>query len=77
MAIEIVYLAIKTSDFPVRYVNVYQRVTIPKRAVSEMVQCIQMRSKKDDTSQEDRYFETILAPRLLQRPLTRMLGRDR
>ena len=23
--------------------------------------------------QEDRYFETILAPRLLQRPLTRML----
>ena len=42
MAIEIVYyLAIKTSDF-LRYVNVYQRVTIPKRAVSEMVQFIQM-----------------------------------
>ena len=42
MAIEIVYyLAIKTSDF-LRYVNVYQRVTIPNRAVSEMVQCIQM-----------------------------------
>ena len=36
MAIEIVDLPMKNGDFPVRYVNVYQRVDMVKMACWEM-----------------------------------------